>query len=354
MAAYDQLSFLLRSCTQSLPVEPDWFGCVNQVQDVMKTRNVSEDGPQLALRVVYAPTNGTGAGARFGPYAKDDDIAITLFEQCQGHGPLRWRQSDSHARDRRALAAWPRDDQRFGMQRNFWRAKVMVSDGHGGYEEYWSLMSCAVAAKDRTVQQMKTIVDDAITAATFADAFNMEIAKLHSEEVGGDPDPYAVVGVRVCVPVVCQVLGGRALDAAQPGQALLLCLYPHANVQKFVFEGSEDFNELPQAFFHFCVWSSAGKQMVSDIQGVEDEDGDFLIVDPFVLGPTTQREVPNLGEFVANARGAVNAGSVENLRFETWHRRCGQLCKAFDPHRRSAQVRRACGLGLPSCGIGNA
>ena len=34
-------------------------------------------------------------------------------------------------------------------------------------------------------------------------------------------------------------------------------------------------------------------------------------------------------------------------------RNCGQLCKSFDPHRRSAKVRRMCGVpGIPACGLG--
>merc|ERR1711920_119607 len=137
--------------------------------------------------------------------------------------------------------------------------------------------------------------------------------------------------------------------------ALPSVAYPSPVVKKFVFEGSEDFLELPQAFFHYVAWLSGGREFVADIQGMQD-DQDVLLVDPVVL----RAAKPTLGDIVGAVVSAAttddNGQNVDKSeqRFNVWHPRCGQLCKGFDPQRRSIKDRKACGLSLPSCGVGGA
>merc|ERR1712190_650383 len=148
---------------------------------------------------------------------------------------------------------------------------------------------------------------------------------------------------------------GAVPDIVQPGEAVSVVAYPSALVKKFVFEGGEDFLELPQAFFHYVTWLSGGRELVGDIQGVQD-DQDVLIVDPVVLRSTQPGIGDLLGVIASGAQGgqAVDVQGPSEERFQTWHPRCGQLCKAFDPQRRSCHDRKACGLSLPSCGVGGA
>jgi len=131
-----------------------------------------------------------------------------------------------------------------------------------------------------------------------------------------------------------------------------LSLYPFSQVTKFVFEGKEEFTELAQAFFHFTAWHSGGKEVVADVQGFEDEDGDIVIVDPFVIRPKPINIGELVGTILPGGEQQQETPSPEQLRFDAWHPKCGQLCKAFDPSRRSANCRRHCGLGVPNCGLG--
>jgi len=149
------------------------------------------------------------------------------------------------------------------------------------------------------------------------------------------------------VPVGALVVSAHD-DLGSPGEAVSLAFYPFKTVQKFVYDGTEPFAELPQAFFHYCHHVSNGQKVVADIQGFEDEEGDFYIVDPVVLRPT-QPSISALIREVLVESGATNV-SDEKLRFDTWHPQCGQICHTFDPKRKSSTSRRACGLVLPMCG----
>merc|ERR1712190_521093 len=96
---------------------------------------------------------------------------------------------------------------------------------------------------------------------------------------------------------------GAVPDIVQPGEAVSVVAYPSALVKKFVFEGGEDFLELPQAFFHYVAWLSGGREFVGDIQGVQD-DHDVLIVDPVVL----RASKPTIGNIIGAVAATVTAG----------------------------------------------
>merc|ERR1712187_911112 len=125
-------------------------------------------------------------------------------------------------------------------------------------------------------------------------------------------------------------------------------LYPfgETTVDKFVYDGKEDFVEMPHAFFHYVVNASGGKDMVTDLQGVIDEDGDLLLVDPLLVQAPSVT-VANLLAVAATGGGhSKGAGSDE---FNRLHPRCGQLCKTFDPHRKGSTAKTFCGLHVGAC-----
>mmetsp|Transcript_18975 Transcript_18975/g.59659 ORF Transcript_18975/g.59659 Transcript_18975/m.59659 type:complete len:349 (+) Transcript_18975:127-1173(+) len=310
-------------------------------------------GPQLALRIAYSPIEES-LGARLSPFAAGDEIAVMHMERVKGWDPLSWRQERS-AKQRAAIdsassLAWP-EGPRFSAAQRFWGAKVVASDGSGGFEEHWCMLQIAVSPKDRGMDSVKPIIDDAKEVASYAHRFNMQTARA----CGAEDEPAEAPGVRVCAPVGCYVLGSAVPELAQPGEAVSLSVYPAPTVKKFVFEGAEDFVELPQAFFHYVAWLSGGKESVGDLQGVQD-DQDVVLVDPVML----RAPKPGIGDLLGTlaSSGGQDDGakqlSVEQHRFDLWHPRCGQLCRAFDPQRRTAHARRACGMSLPSCGVGGA
>uniref|UniRef100_A0A7S2VME6 Alpha-type protein kinase domain-containing protein n=1 Tax=Zooxanthella nutricula TaxID=1333877 RepID=A0A7S2VME6_9DINO len=349
-------SFLAR-CMEALNVDAAEL-CCGDSADVgdLKPAAAPTSGPALALRVAYAP-GAASAGARIGPFGQGDDIAVTKLEKLRGHETLGWR----HERATSSKGSlFPSTGPRYAVKHDYWRAKVVASDGQGGFEECWCLLSAAERKQERTIEVSQAAVDDAMAAATYAHAFNAQTARLHNAEEGGEHDAESVVGVRVCVPVGCYVLGGASMDVAQPGQVVTVAMYPYSQVDKFVFDGQgEDFVELAQAFFHYCSWFSGGQTIVGDLQGLEDEVGDLILVDPVVIKPPPVTVTDVLGTLVGGAPGQspqsqAHEESKERQRFDAWHPRCSQLCKAFDPARRSAHCRRTCGLAAPSCGVGGA
>merc|ERR1719265_490915 len=90
--------------------------------------------------------------------------------------------------------------------------------------------------------------------------------------------------IRVAAPVACEVIHSGYPSMVPVGTVCTLTPYSEKDVQKFVFDGqTEEFLEIPQAFFHYAAFSSNGKEYVVDIQGTEDDDGSLLIVDPCIL-----------------------------------------------------------------------
>jgi len=346
------MQVLFKECSSKVNVGQEWLCGLDEEKAVRRTTEApAPQNLNLALRIGYAPGEES-AGARVGPFGMGDDIAVSELKQVKEIEAMDWRQELACAGKMGHGSQWPQEDERFRSRYNYWKAKVVVSDGANGFEEHSCLVQSAVLAKDRTMEVAQASVEDSVTAAKLAHKFNAQTAQLHAEEEGGDFDAETVVGVRVCMPVACFVLGGLAQDVAQPGQVVLVTKFPFASVKKFVFDGKEEFMELPQAFFHYASWSSGGQEVVADIQGAEDEDGDIFIVDPVILRPSKAS---------GSVFGAWTSGKDsqteprEKARFDMMHPKCGPLCKAFDPLRRAPHGgRKHCGLSVPSCGVGGA
>lgn len=224
----------------------------------------------------------------------------------------------------------------------------MRCDEKGDLKEYTCLLQVANTSTYRTRPHVDVDLEDWRAAAIYAHRFNTHLfEKLKSDadsDVGALED---VHGIRVSAPVGCDVLGSGLPQFIGAGDAVLLAPCEPTEIQKLVFDGREEFHELPQAFFHYASWSSGGRELVCDIQGREEDDGSFLILDPCVL----RKSPPSVADLVLGATllGNSQNDSVDG-RFELMHPKCGQMCKTFDPQRIGAHLRNHCGV-CRSCGL---
>merc|ERR1712070_372212 len=128
----------------------------------------------------------------------------------------------------------------------------------------------------------------------------------------------SVPRVRVAAPVACEVMASGYPSMVPVGTFLTLTPYAEKDVQKFIFDGmTEEFSELPQGYFHYAAFSSGGKEYICDVQGVEDDNGCFLLVDPCVL----RANLPTVGDLVGVAVNASTDGPTVE-RFDTLHPKC--------------------------------
>lgn len=68
--------------------------------------------------------------------------------------------------------------------------------------------------------------------------------------------------IKVAAPVACEVIFSGYPSMVPVGAVCTLTPYAEKDVQKFVFDGhSDEFLELPQAFFHYAAFSSGGKRV---------------------------------------------------------------------------------------------
>mmetsp|Transcript_43226 Transcript_43226/g.94200 ORF Transcript_43226/g.94200 Transcript_43226/m.94200 type:complete len:352 (+) Transcript_43226:69-1124(+) len=349
-------------------------GALSQCHSLLGVQDNNEEvhglgrstGPQLALRVTASPITAS-SGAMLLPIDPGQELKVVSIERAMAWEPLRMRfeqsmqdraaSSGGHATQqgqgssRSSLYGGPRSS----MARRFYRVKVVASDGRGGLIDQWCLLQVANHPNNRSMDNLKLDINDASDAVALAGRFNTHVARVLTEQDASAVDPDAVPTVKVCAPLACFVVGSAAPDVAVTGDAVLLTLYPFPEVHKFVYDGSEEFQELSQAFFHYAAWSSDGRQLVCDLQGVEDDSG-VVLVDPVVL----RAAQPGIGALLGTvAPGTAKGQALEDTspsaeRFDRMHPRCGQLCKSFDPHRRTAVMRRHCGLSVPTCGIGGA
>jgi len=308
-----------------------------------------EQGPLLALRISYSPSEAS-SGSMSCPFAEGDEVAVASVEAVrtwEALGAYQDRVADQRARrapsGKVPLPEGPRQE----AQILFYRARIIASNGKGGFEEHVCLLQIAASRSSRTASNARHIVDDASQAASYAHRFNLQNIAALGQEI----DPRDIPGIKVAPAVSCVVLGTAAPRLAQEHDHLTLTLCPIDSIQKFVFDGSERFLELPQTYFHYVAWTSGGSDIVADVQGQEDDDGNFLLVNPIII----RAPKATIGTLLGAATGMTEVKNVAETaaeRFNTWHPSCGPLCKHFDPTRQGAHaVRRHCGLGSPGCGL---
>jgi len=315
-----------------------------------------EEAPKLGLRVFSNPCGDSDGGSLCARFLNlGNEVIACEFEKVKGWDALRARYERS-AKERAGVLytkgptatqttaqpkmQWP-EGYRFNTPRRFWRAKVISQDVQGGFQEHSCMIVVSNSPEDRSQENVQMDLKDSADVASYACRFNQQLNTMAGEQ-GGVP------AVKVCAPVGCEVIKSSNPQFASPGEYITVIPYPFNDIKKFLFDGSEDFLEVPQAFFHHASWLSSSRELICDIQGIEDEDGNVVLIDPCVVRAPQATVGDLLTTLVANQKEnipQVPSADISSDRFDALHPRCSQLCKAFDPYRRS------CGGKMKNCGL---
>mmetsp|Transcript_68103 Transcript_68103/g.199283 ORF Transcript_68103/g.199283 Transcript_68103/m.199283 type:complete len:349 (+) Transcript_68103:134-1180(+) len=315
-------------------------------------------GPYFRLRVDWNPIRES-TGALVSPFRLTDEVVVEALDLQGPRGwyPLaqrheRWKQERAGTwSSADSLTGMPKlpEGTRFSIPKRFARARI---------GQDWYLLQVAVASEDRNMDNVKADIIDARDTAAWAQRFNRHLAQAVRGEDPDVPNAWAP-GVQVCAPVGCSVLETAIpqLAGQRHGEVVTLTPYPSAEVRKFVFDGTEEFLEMPHAFFHYVSWASGGRELPYDLQGAESDEGGVALVDPVVL--RSQRGgVQDLLGPILEARNASRTSSELSRdlgpspeRFEALHRRCGPLCRTFDPNCRTSKGKKVCGMDV-HCRLG--
>lgn len=295
---------------------------------------------KVVLRIDHAPIHDA-VGAHVSGFKCGDEIILRNLSHANDLDVLNWRYREQ------VRAGWPQS-YRFQVPRH----KFAVTAQSRDKRETACILQMPQVASERTVENAQIHVDDAALVADHAARFNLQMVK----SIGcngivsiGDPGE-AVPTVKVCAPVACEVVSTSYPDMLPKGAACTLTPYRHQEIRKFVFDGSEEFLEVPQAFFHYVAFVSRNEEFACDLQGVQDDSGVFDLLDPVVLSADKGNVTQFLSSFTAPQRAGLTLkegplfGPTE-CRFEALHPKCGQLCHTFDPNRRGVKGKKGfCGL----------
>lgn len=306
----------------------------------------------LTLRVVEVPAGLEADDRPAGAMGKvGAELQVATLDTPAGIDPLTWRYRDG------VRQLWPKS-YRFQTSRRSWFVKAMGQDDRGYFRPQGCVLQMASAPDERTHQNAASDLEDAVATAAYARRFN-DHQKEHS---GGDAMPR----IKAAIPVVVEVVSTGYPSLVPTGSICTLTAYPEPEVHKYVFDGRDEFVELPQAFFHYVLFASGGKEFACDLQGMQDDDGDVLLIDTCLL----RTKLPTVGDLVSSvasvgatpstagaSRGdqklfGTGLGYNTSERFNVLHPQCGPVCKAFDPHRHcSKQKAGMCGTSC-ACGLG--
>mmetsp|Transcript_19402 Transcript_19402/g.41335 ORF Transcript_19402/g.41335 Transcript_19402/m.41335 type:complete len:352 (+) Transcript_19402:161-1216(+) len=324
------------------------------LQKMLRRRN-EQDGTKLLLSVIAQPSEGSAALPSsltlLQPGEEHLELWVERLEAMKGWAPLQWRYLCSGVPEATRWASPTK-----GPSLSFWRARLTSGSAEKGFDiskGQWCLLQVATATEERTAENARLDIKEWETVANYAHKFNLHILKSHCGGAGllDGGAAESVPDITVCAPLGCRVVETPVPQIFAPGDVVTLLPYRWQDVTKFVFDGREEFLELPHAFFHYISWISGGHDCVGDLQGIEDENGSILLVNPWV-----PREVPgpdilsSLTPFGTQTKQALQAAQPTAELFERLHTRCGPLCKTFDPDRRGKPVKRACGVPM-SCGV---
>jgi len=199
----------------------------------------------------------------------------------------------------------------------------VTNDGH----QY--LLQITANLDDRIKDKLAIDMQDFEGVRTLAHKFNEQIGKKINS------------CVQVCTPMPVEIMNSHLPALLGVGDVGLLIPYPGAigDIEKFVFDNQTDkFVDLPSAFFHYAMFITQGKQMVVDIQGEINEDGDLMLIDPVLL---------QVGTTDPRVFCGVLPGGIDSTTFEILHPQCTPICSMFDPKRkaRTPNGRQMCGIG---------
>jgi len=318
------------------------------------------------LRVVHAPIEDS-SGAKLTGFKVDDLLKVEQFLSLPSLDALGWRYRE------KAKSQWP-SSYRFQVLKRSWQA-VVVSDSSSGPQQA-CILQMAASPDARTLRNVESDVDDARVAASYAARFNRNQRQavipggaipsdgsdepdssrplLEEQKAEAELGDESAPKVRVAATIACEVVTSNYPSMIPAGGYCTLAPYAEKEVQKFVFDGSsDDFSEIPQAYFHYAAFASGGKEFVCDIQGAEEDDGTFLLVDPCILKaglPTVGQLVGAIANVPGQTSGPQSISGPTAERFDALHPKCGEACKVFDPQRRSALRNGKTGM----CGMGHA
>lgn len=216
------------------------------------------------------------------------------------------------------------------------------------------MLQLATNSTYRTREFIDADLNDWKVAASYANRFNTHVSQKTRIHVDAKTDATpSEPSIKISAASGCKVLGSNLPQFIAAGDAVLISPFDPMQVQKFVYSGGEEFYELPQAYFHYTVWSSGGHELVGDIRGTREDDGSYLLIDPCVLRKPPPTVADLLGTVAPSA--AALAGSRKDTdciegRFNIVHPKCSQMCRTFDPQRKGGRVRTHCGVCL-NCGL---
>mmetsp|Transcript_99468 Transcript_99468/g.172665 ORF Transcript_99468/g.172665 Transcript_99468/m.172665 type:complete len:312 (-) Transcript_99468:175-1110(-) len=294
--------------------------------------NFDDGDPAMILRIVEAPIMDT-MGAKVSGFKLGDELQIALYK-CQGLQPLSWRYRDNHK------SGWPSS---YRYQTVKTSMLALVDGPHGN--DVQCVLQVPAEPSEQTLDNVRLDVMDASAATSYASRFNtMMLQSQGHQEMNAAPE--VVPTVKICAPVACEVMASTSPDILPRGSFCTLALYPHREVKKFVFEGREEFLEVPQAFFHFAVFLSGSKELVSDLQGMDDDSGGLTLLDPIVFR-TEQPSVGTLLSTMMTSKKDNNGSSADRVEqlFNGLHPNCCMICGQFDPGRRGPKGKKGmCGI----------
>mmetsp|Transcript_22673 Transcript_22673/g.52932 ORF Transcript_22673/g.52932 Transcript_22673/m.52932 type:complete len:353 (-) Transcript_22673:9-1067(-) len=324
------------------------------------TAELTVQASKIGLHVVTGETEASSPlrrwphGAWFSEMKVGERLTILELTPEPSFSTMGFRQ-EQHNSSKGGIdpsTAWP-NIPRCTVEKEFWRARVSFEDDAGRTLMRTYVLQVATSPGGRSQKIAEADLNDAKDAAMYAHEFNKHMLTANGQSLAHEAKP----GVQVCIPIICEVIDSTSCSVCIPGDIVLLIPYPAQEVQKFVCTGTEEFFEVPQAFFHFAAWWSSFNEFVCDLQGAESADGGFLLIDPLILRTfqqplgellgiqtlfSTEKPVPNADEAVGP--------SLE--RFNFTHRKCGALCKSFDASRSVGKGwRGAIGAGLWQCGV---
>lgn len=282
------------------------------------------DSQELMLEVLSTAADQS-QGARPSRLKEAQMLQVISLKSPSGLEPLGFRYRDE------VRSLWP-DEYRFQASKRAWQVHLAQADRPEGF-----VLQMASRNQERTADAVALDMEDSLKVSSYAHRFNL-YSREHAREAGFVDH---IPKIEVAAPVACRVVKTYLPALLPVGAVCMLFPYADKEVKKFVFDGTEDFLELSQAFFHHAAFSSGGKELLCDLQGVEEEDGSLLLIDPCIL----RGNKVTVGNLLKGAVREDNYGEAACLgpvvspalqKFDVLHPKCAPLCKAFDPHRSSA------------------
>lgn len=293
------------------------------------------DSQELVLEVLSTAADQS-QGARPSRLKEAQMLQVISLKSPSGLEPLGFRYRDE------VRSLWP-DEYRFQASKRAWQVHLAQADRPEGF-----VLQMASRNQERTADAVALDMEDSLKVSSYAHRFNL-YSREHAREAGFVDH---IPKIEVAAPVACRVVKTYLPALLPVGAVCMLFPYADKEVKKFVFDGTEDFLELSQAFFHHAAFSSGGKELLCDLQGVEEEDGSLLLIDPCIL----HGNKVTVGNLLKGAVREDNYGEAACLgpvvspalqKFDVLHPKCAPLCKAFDPHRSSVKSKvGVCGLDI--------